>query len=118
MRRAPASGAPSPTGATPRVIVFHGGADATVHPSNAAEIVARASAGVPGATTEPGHGGSDGSRRSTRSVTRRPDGTAAVELWLIDGAGHAWSGGHPAGTYTDPSGPDASAEMVRFFLEA
>ena len=115
MRRAPALGAPRPAGRTPRVIVFHGGADATVHPSNAAEIVARASAGIPGVTTEPAAAGSDGARRS---ITRRADGTAAVELWLIDGAGHAWSGGQPAGTYTDPSGPDASAEMVRFFLEA
>ena len=57
MRRAPALGAPRPAGRTPRVIVFHGGADATVHPSNAAEIVARASAGIPGVTTEPAAAG-------------------------------------------------------------
>ncbi|MDM7947571.1 MAG: hypothetical protein QUV20_14695 [Oceanibaculum nanhaiense] len=47
-------------------------------------------------------------RRSGRSVQ-------PVSQIRIEGAGHAWSGGRAAGSYTDKTGPDASAHMIRFF---
>lgn len=96
-----------------RMIVFHGTADPTVHPSNALRLAERAASGAASGRPER----REGSRRAaTRSVTVLP-GSGAVELWMIDGAGHAWSGGNHTGTFTDAAGPDASSEMVRFFLE-
>jgi poly(hydroxyalkanoate) depolymerase family esterase len=110
MRGTPQGAPPAaPPGARPRTIIFHGAADTIVHPSNATQLATRAGDGPLRAQ--------GGARRISRSVARRADGTPGVELWLIDGLGHAWSGGNPAGSYTDPAGPDAAAEMVRFFLE-
>jgi poly(3-hydroxybutyrate) depolymerase len=41
-----------------------------------------------------------------------------MEKWLVDGLGHAWSGSPKASKYGDPNGPNASAEIWRFFAEA
>jgi poly(hydroxyalkanoate) depolymerase family esterase len=95
-------------------IVFHGDADRIVHPSNAAKIIeAQAKTGD---TVVRAKARSSASRTYTRAVTRDKIGTVVVEQWLIHGSGHAWSGGSADGTYTDPHGPDASREMLRFFL--
>ncbi len=99
------------------VITFHGDRDTTVHEVNSREIVAAASAaaGVPlSLAVEEGH---HSGRRFRRESSAGPDGTVLIEQWTISGSGHAWSGGDRAGSYTDPNGPDASREMVRFFLE-
>lgn len=117
MRGDPGWGVPAPgmaNGKGVRTIVFHGDADRTVHPSNGEKIVARLGGASDGAEVREAH--APGGRGYTRSIMRAEDGGVAAELWLIGGAGHAWSGGDAAGSYTDPSGPDASAEMVRFFL--
>ena len=97
-----------------RRIVFHGEADSTVHPSNAAMLVAA----VVGEDAKPAKVSTRAlrGRRYTRSEFAAADGSTLVDLWMIEGAGHAWSGGRAAGSFTDRQGPDASAQMVRFFM--
>ena len=104
------------SGAGPRTIIFHGTADRTVHAGNADRLAAAAKARAPGLASRTERGTAASGRAYTRMLVEDPRGTAAVELWMIEGAGHAWAGGHDSGSYTDPRGPDASAEMVRFFL--
>jgi poly(hydroxyalkanoate) depolymerase family esterase len=109
------------TGNTVPVIVFHGDRDNTVLPLNAEKIIA-ARLSVP-SERDPAAGrpvpvpiqGDAGGRPYTRTVHNGPDGNTVAESWLVQGAGHAWCGGNPAGSFTDPQGPDASAEMIRFF---
>jgi hypothetical protein len=62
-------------------------------------------------------GQSPGGMRYTTTAHVDESGRVMLEHWVLHGAGHAWSGGSVAGTYTAPAGPDASREMVRFFLE-
>lgn len=107
--------------ATARAIVFHGDRDATVHPSNGYDVIAQIldsdTAAGSARTDTPERGVSNGGRRYTRIVHRRADDTVGAEHWIIEGAGHAWSGGDPAGSFTDAAGPDASQEMLRFFSD-
>lgn len=101
--------------AGPRMIVFHGSADTTVHPSNARRIIA-GNGGGSSKTARTEHGASGDTRAYSRLVTEQDDGAIGSECWMIEGAQHAWSGGNPSGSYTDPRGPNASEAMVRFFL--
>ena len=54
-------------------------------------------------------------RRYTRTIFTNSEAKAVAEQWVVHGAGHAWFGGDTAGSFIDPTGPDASAEMIRFF---
>jgi poly(3-hydroxybutyrate) depolymerase len=108
------------------IIVFHGDNDTTVHPSNGDELIAHAAAGSAEAkardnasaehVTSVEHGDAAG-RAYTRTTYRDTAGNRVLEQWLVHGASHAWSGGSTDGSFTDPRGPDASREMLRFFLE-
>lgn len=101
---------PTPT------IVFHGSTDTTVHPRNGDRIAADILAAGPDQTVIDRRTGKTGTRPYRCDTAAMPDGRILSEHWLIEGLGHAWSGGQPGGSYADPAGPDASAEMLRFFL--
>ena len=104
-------------GASPvPTIVFHGDRDTTVHPNNGDRILEQ-SAKATSATTKVLRGQVPDGHAYSRTVLTDAGGRAVSEHWNVHGAGHAWSGGSPAGSYTDPRGPDATREMLRFFLE-
>jgi poly(hydroxyalkanoate) depolymerase family esterase len=100
-----------------RMIVFQGTADETVHPSNAARIIGAAHLATTADYVRQEPGCSPGGRFYDRTIIHDEQNVPVAECWLVDGAQHAWSGGHPGGSCTDPEGPDASSEMVRFFLD-
>ncbi|MGA8602745.1 MAG: PHB depolymerase family esterase [Beijerinckiaceae bacterium] len=110
-------GTTRPRRAGPRVptIVFHGDADRTVNPVNSDHVVAQARPNA--ALTEVvSHGKTPGGMAYTRTVQLDTAGREILEQWVLHGVGHAWSGGSASGSYTDARGPDASREMIRFFL--
>jgi len=100
------------------LIVFHGDQDPIVGHVNADSLVADAlrTFGA-GAVRSVEEGMSPDGRRYTRAIYRNAGGETLIEQWRIHEGGHAWSGGSAGGSYTDSRGPDASAELVRFFQE-
>lgn len=112
------AGATGDTRAMP-TIVFHGDADRTVDCSNGRAIVQESVEASAGAAPTPLQStqASAGGRTYTRETYGETSGPTLVEHWNLHGGGHAWSGGDPAGSHVDPAGPDASAEMLRFFLQ-
>jgi len=121
---------PSGSGRAPArpvpIIVFHGDRDTTVHPRNGEQVIVQFSRAGAHAAAQPGSGAArdvrvergevPNGRAYTRTTYHHPSGSPHVEQWTIHGAGHAWSGGSTCGSYTDPRGPDATKEMLRFFL--
>jgi poly(hydroxyalkanoate) depolymerase family esterase len=124
MRGTPAPMSGDHSDSTPRAsatptIVFHGDRDKTVHPRNGDHVVSRsleqdgassADASIERVQVPSGHA-------YTRTIHRDSTGRVVLEYWLVHGGGHAWFGGSPRGSYTDPKGPDAAREMIRFFYQ-
>ncbi|MBK5965898.1 PHB depolymerase esterase [Thiocystis minor] len=104
-------------------IVFHGDCDTTVHPANAAQVIAQARAhpfetdrlSFPEDELRVEQGRIPGGYAFTRTRYQDSEGHSKAILWIVHGAGHGWFGGSAAGSYTEPRGPDASREMLRFF---
>jgi poly(hydroxyalkanoate) depolymerase family esterase len=98
-------------------IVFHGTSDTTVHPDNGRAVAAQAVNSYPSLQTSLKSGIAAGGVSFRRTRHSLPDGKSLVEQWEIDGMGHAWSGGQTIGSYADARGPDASSQMLTFFLQ-
>ena len=114
-------GGPVQTATAMPTIVFHGSADTTVHPDNGtytsdAARTALASNGLELVKTEQTMR-TQGLRPAQRVSYLDNSGKPFVEHWTVSDAGHAWSGGNAAGSYTDPQGPSASSAMLAFFLQ-
>ena len=108
------------------LIAFHGDCDTTVAPVNADRLLNQwlqaANAGCgsvrrSGRDVKVERGQVASGHAYTRSIYYDVNGRSIVENWIVHRANHAWSGGSPGASYTDPKGPDASGEMVRFFNE-
>ena len=104
------------------LITFHGDGDTTVAPVNAdclldqwLQAASAVLGSVPGMKVERGQVANG--HAYTRCIYHDVSGRALVEQWTVHQAGHGWSGGSLSGSYTDPQGPNASTEMVRFFTE-
>ncbi|HEV7863750.1 MAG TPA: PHB depolymerase family esterase [Acidimicrobiia bacterium] len=99
------------------LIVFHGDRDPIVARVNADCLIADALTTAGPTVKSTGPGRVQGGHAYTRAVYQDTRGETLAEQWIVHGAGHAWSGGKADGSYTDSRGPDASAELIRFFAE-
>lgn len=122
----------SPRGKSVRrmpVIVFHGDADPYLSLVNADQVIAQWAK-----TNDYLDDGKDndsvkseplrtfeesvpGGHDYVRSVYGDRSGRLLMEKLIVKGLGHAWSGSPAAAPFADPKGPNASAEMWRFFAE-
>jgi poly(hydroxyalkanoate) depolymerase family esterase len=91
----------------PALLVIQGNVDPIVAPSNGAQ------AAQLWADREGGHAGPPrimqrGKRYPVMVTDYRNRGRLVATLCIVNGLGHAWSGGAPGLPYSDPNGPDAS----------
>jgi poly(hydroxyalkanoate) depolymerase family esterase len=114
----PASPSGAAAGRVVPAIVFHGDRDATVHPRNGEQVATQCVNRNESIDVVVERGQAPGGHTYTRSIHRDAAGRVVLEHWEVHGAGHAWCGGSARGSYTDPRGPDAAREMLRFFLRS
>ena len=107
-------------------LVIHGSSDRTVAPINGDQLLAQSMAAnrlaAPGACdfdvtlpTTTSRARVEGGHAYEHSCWTDGRGAVAHERLRVDGLGHAWSGGSPGGSFTDPRGPDATAAIWSFF---
>ena len=122
MKRGAGQSVPQLTTVIP-LITFHGDHDTIVSSVNADHLLSQwlqatnTEQGRSAHSTKVERGQVVGGRAYTRSIYHNTNGQVIAEKWLVHQAGHAWSGGSSDGSFTDPKGPDASTELLRFFAE-
>lgn len=97
-----------------RLFVLHGSADRTVAPANGDAVLEQSLRVQSGLERRAAAAKLEG-RNVQVARYRDADGALRIESWVVDGLGHAWSGGAPEGSHTAP-GPSATKAMMRFFL--
>jgi poly(hydroxyalkanoate) depolymerase family esterase len=111
-------------------LILHGTEDEVVHPENARQLLLQL---LQVADLIDNDADDDSVDAQADAVEERSDGPGGYSLRQADYHGadgqllvrlmevgrlrHAWSGGHPAGSYTDPEGPDATALTWAFFAD-
>ena len=104
-------------------LVMHGGDDTVVHPRNAELTVAqfRKFAELLGVPARPLRGPLEqfvtGNGRSYRQSDYARSDQVVLRSILIEGLGHAWSGGDERERFNDPMPPDASRLLWDFLSE-
>jgi poly(hydroxyalkanoate) depolymerase family esterase len=101
------------TTAWPALLVVQGSADRIVAVENGVEAV-RLWAQRAGASRATSRVVQRGSRRAVTITDHRAGGRIVATLCVVEGLGHAWSGGAANRSYSDPSGPDATRMIWRF----
>lgn len=106
------------------VLVVHGAKDAVVASVNGEQaalqwaatsrLATGAGVGTAPKPLEVEYGEANG-YRFTRRRFHEANGHELVAFVLVEGLGHAWSGGSTTGTFTDARGPDATQLMLDFF---
>jgi poly(hydroxyalkanoate) depolymerase family esterase len=91
----------------PALLVIHGNVDPIVAPINGAQV-AQLWADCEGAHAGRPHTVQRGKRYPAMVTDYRNRGRLVATLCIVNGLGHAWSGGAPGLPYSDPKGPDAS----------
>lgn len=105
------------TSAWPALLVIQGSADRVVAAENGVEAV-RLWAAHTGAVAATPRVVQRGARRAATLTDYRSAGRIAAMLCIVEGLGHAWSGGAASHSYSDPGGPDATRMIWRFCARA
>jgi poly(hydroxyalkanoate) depolymerase family esterase len=101
----------------PALLVIQGSLDSLVAPSNGAGA-AHLWATREGASASPARTVQRGARYAATLTDFKTRGRLVATLCLVNGLGHAWSGGAAGHPYSDPKGPDASRMIWAFAVKA